>query len=66
MGTEQKTKSMLSVLLREIIKPDESLELLFGFMFSHRQQPMLYLGKLWTAGPEYAASWQLYYSTPRP
>lgn len=56
MGTEQKTKSMLSVFLREIIKPDESLEFLFGSMFSHRRQPMLYLGKLWTAGPEYAAS----------
>lgn len=56
MGTEQRTKSVLLVLLREIIKPDESLEFLFGSMFFHRQQPMLYLGKLWTAGPEYAAS----------
>lgn len=54
--TEQRTKSVLSVSLKEIIKPDESLEFLFGSMFFHRQQPVLYLGKLWTAGPEYAAS----------
>lgn len=56
MGTEQRTKSVLSVLLREIIKPDESLEFLFGSMFFLRQQPTLYLGKLWTASPEYAPS----------
>lgn len=56
MGTEQRTKSVLSVLLREIIKPDKSLEFLFGSMFFHRQQPVLFLGKLWTASPEYAAS----------
>lgn len=66
MGTEQRTKSVLSVLLREIIKPDESLEFLSVSKFSHRWQPMLYLGKLWTAGPEYAASRQFWYSSPIP